>query len=74
MPIIIIEDDIKPPHNPIGVVYLDALKGLEVGQSFKYPATHSAIMSNQLNNAKTPTKKFITKKVNDAERRVWRVK
>lgn len=73
-PLIVVENDIAIPRNEVSLTYYEALNGLKVGESFKYKVGHSTLVANQINNAKTNGKSFTTKKENDFERRVWRIR
>ena len=55
--------------------YRDAIENMEVDDSFKYPLTDINAIRGVLNTyQRKSNKKFITRKISETERRVWRSK
>ncbi len=72
---IIIEDGVELPHHlNDNVMYLNALTKLGLKQSFKFPASDYQKVTIQLRKARKDGKIFSTRRINDLERRVWRIK
>lgn len=65
-----IENEVPIDEN-IAESYRYMMDKLDIGQSFVYPSKHRQHIANQ--KIYFPKKKFMTKKINASERRIWRI-